>query len=138
MIATVRLITSVVVIAILFATACGSKTHSGAASSEAAKAKVTAAAADTQLTKDGYSALHVPGFGKVDLGIRSAAPKYEAVYIAAGKDPAVVKNLVTNVQKKLAGNKAVTVKQVGNLVVAQAATLGDLKTAAKAIIQSAK
>jgi hypothetical protein len=121
-------------------TACHSSASNHSASGEASKAKVAAVAADAQLTKDGYSPVHIPGFGKVDVGLskKPSAPRYEAVYSYTGKDPATLRTLVKDAQSKLAGQKGVTVRYVGTLVVVRAATLSDLKTAAKAVASSVK
>jgi hypothetical protein len=147
---------------VLTAAACSSSLHdsssgtsttgigaTGAASAEA-KAKAPAKAADTELTKEGYTALHVLGFGHADVGIDSAGStdpmanakvnlRYAAVYTYTGSDMALVDNLVTQAQQKLASDHVtgVRIKAVGNDVVVQAVSIKALDTGFKAVIHAA-
>lgn len=125
--------------------ACGtSGSHSSATGlhTEEGKAKVVATAADTQIKKDGYAALHLWGFGKVDLGYKPSGMKYEAVYTYSGQQPTLVKDMVTSAQKKVAGNKGVKILDVTTngsvLIVARADSVSDLHAAVKAVLDSLK
>lgn len=126
------------------ASACASGSHSSAhsLSTTEGKAKVVATAADTQIKKDGYAALHLWGFGKVDLGYKPSGMKYEAVYTYGGTQPALVKDMVASAQQKSAGDKGVKIFDVtvnGKvLIVARAATVHDLHTAVTNVLSSLK
>lgn len=111
--------------------ACGPST-----SSTASNAKQAASAADAQLTHDGYTPTHLPGFGKADLGISNGQYRYEAVYTYSGHDAKLMQDALQNAQDKLTGKVQVSYVPNGNLIVAKAATLSDLKTAAKAIAKA--
>jgi hypothetical protein len=133
-------LTAIAVVGLSMA-ACGGKhtsPSSGSVSSAAGKAKVVATAADMQLRHDGYSPVKAPGFGKVDLGYKTGSPHYEVVYTYAGKNQTLLRDAVASAQKKVATQKGVNVKEVGNEVVLQANTLGTLKTALKAVLSSVK
>lgn len=106
------------------------------ASAEATKARTVATAADTRLQTDGYAATHLPGFGKFDLGLKSAGMRYEAVYTYTGKNAQLLGDMVTTAQKKLAGDQGVSVKYVSNLIIIQADNVNDLKKAVHAVLTS--
>ena len=101
-------------------------------SGEAAKAKTVAQQEDAQLSHDGYRPLHVPGFGKVDLGIKGST--YEVVF-SGGKNPEVVRTLVDSANRH--PEKGVTIKADGTLVVMDASSLSALKSAVKTVVKSA-
>lgn len=124
----VFLVTAVVIVFTLM-TGCGPAKNAATS----AKATQTATAADAQLQHDGYAALHVPGFGKADLGIKSGVQyRYEAVYV--GKDSEIVKTIVDQANKH--PEQGVKFASSGNLVVVNATSLGDLKNAAKTLAHS--
>ena len=118
------------------ATSAGTGSQSGSTanktpvsvSSVEAKATTPATAADAQLAKDGYTALHLDLFGKGDIGISTSSTyRYEAVYV--GKDAEVIKTAVDEVNKDPQPNVHITA--VGNLIVIQAKHVSDVKTAAE-------
>lgn len=124
-------------IAIAALSACG-PSHSTSAASAKASSTAAATAADAQLSHDGYTPTHLPGFGKVDLGIGNGQYRYEAVYTYTGKDAKLMQDSVQSAEGKLKGNQGVTLASSGNLIVAKAATLADLKAAAKAVAASVR
>lgn len=114
--------------------ACHSGSSAPDSSQVAASAKATAAAADNQLKADGYTALHLPGFGKVDLGIKSGGSGlgYEVVYTAKNAD--LAKAAFDAYKKHPQQGVNVTLKP-GNLVTVQANSVGALKTAATTLVK---
>jgi len=118
------------------ATGCGAGSHAHSVVSATSSARTAATAADKQLTADGYAPFHIPGFGFVDIGIKSSAPKYQAVYTYKGNNQALVGVIVTDTQQKLAGTQGATVKMIGNLVIISANSESQLKAALKALLSS--
>lgn len=131
-----RLVAAAVLAAIAFACqGCASNRGPGHTASDA---KATATAADQRLAKDGYAALHVPGFGRMDLGFRNTGPRYEGVYIYTGSDLSLVGDMVASANQKVAGDNDVVIIQAGNLIVVRANSLSDLEKAGKAVLAAAK
>jgi hypothetical protein len=98
--------------------------------SDETKAKQTAAAADTQLEKDGYRPLHVPGFGKADVGFKVTGKGYELVYTA--KDAQLVKTAVYEADQKHV--QGVTFAANGNLAIVDADSLHQLKAGVTSLL----
>lgn len=126
----------------LSSVACQSS-HSDSAASAKANSTAAATAADAQLAHDGYTPTHLPGFGKVDLGIGNGKYRYEAVYTYTGKDVKLMQDAVQNAADKLKSDPGVALKMDFSppdnyLIVTQAATVSDLKAAAKAVAASVK
>lgn len=122
-------------LALPFLAACGPS--GGHAAATEGKAKVAASAADQQLVHDGYTATHVPGFGKFDIGVSDKTYRYEAVYTVPAKDAKLAQLAVERAQGKL-GGRGTKLEATSDLIIAQATTLSDLKAAAKAVVASAK
>jgi len=101
-------------------------------STDAAKAKTPATAADAQLAKDGYRPLPVPGFGKAAVGLKMTGNGYELVYTA--KDAQLVKTAVYEASQLRVQGVAFLAN--GNLAIVDADSLKDLKTGLKTIIVS--
>lgn len=109
-------------------------TACGPANTSATKGQATqaASAADTQLVKDGYTPVHIPGFGRVDAGIGNGTYRYEAIY--TGKNPEVIKTVSDTAAKH--PEKGVQISSNGVLLVVKADNLKDLKTAASTVAKS--
>jgi hypothetical protein len=113
-----------------FAAACGPNNSTPGATSSSAQQ--TATVADALLTQDGYRPLHVPGFGKADVGIKVMGNGYELVYTA--KDAELVKTAVDEANKH--PEQGVSFRAAGSSAVVQATSLKQLQSGLKTLATS--
>jgi hypothetical protein len=137
--------------------ACGASGSSGssavptsaasAAKSLAPKVTASAPTATQWLTANGYaSSSHLPEFGHVVFGIKPVdqahpdAPRYAAVWVTTGKNPALVNVIVTDVQTKLkvkgVTDVTITYDQANNRVIVQAPNEKAVKAAGHALVSA--